>query len=37
MMPNKSTHRMSGDNVNLNFGTWWPPLIGGLARWAVKP
>lgn len=32
--PNKSTHRMSGIEINFKFGAQRPPLIGGLGCWA---
>src|SRR5690242_18569714 len=32
---NQSTHRVSGDNINLKIGHQGPPLIGGLVRWAT--
>jgi hypothetical protein len=31
-MSNKSTHRMSGDNINLKFRQPGSPLLGGLRR-----
>src|SRR6266851_4510750 len=35
-VPNKSTHRMSGDSIRLKFGHERPPLIGGLVRQAAQ-